>query len=471
MGCSSYFAAISIHPLVPLNITEATYLLPPPSFFISSTDLIVHHAIALQKCKADLTSLHSKIYEARIQAAIKFKCDHIATIHNFDFQQLSRTNSGSHRRRHTFPRIRTRSIVHCSFSRSTSYSSRPTTTTDMLPMSFTSNCYYNITTTSAKFTHPQGPLVLYIILSKFRQGLLQSTDLISVRRSTGPGPLKTGKQTKSRSEQLAYPTPVLFPWPDSIVRSELGLYTYCSMLRSLVSRSRNLYTRPILHRRSISQTANWRELLFMDSRKPLNFHSGPLVWIDCEMTGLNPQKDKIMEVAVLITNGKLETVDDGIEYVVRTDKKYLNGMDEWCTNQHGSTGLTQACLESPHSLSEVQDAVLNYIKLWIPDQRVGILAGNSVHADRSFLVKEMPAVIDWLHYRIFVISNDYKFFYRQMFRQSKNCTAGGIPIVLSPKVSLERADTGVVLRDLSVDPELQWYRDNIFVSPNTPPTT
>ncbi|THH20444.1 hypothetical protein EW146_g898 [Bondarzewia mesenterica] len=66
MGCSPYFTATGTYPLVPLNITKATYLLPPPSSFISSTDLITCHAIALQKCKSNLTSLHSKVYEAHI---------------------------------------------------------------------------------------------------------------------------------------------------------------------------------------------------------------------------------------------------------------------------------------------------------------------------------------------------------------------------------------------------------------------
>ncbi|THH10410.1 hypothetical protein EW146_g8382 [Bondarzewia mesenterica] len=77
------------HVNVSLDITEATYLLPSPSSFIFSTDLIAHHAITLQKCKSNLTSLHSKVYEAHIQAAIKFECDHIATIHDFNFQPSS----------------------------------------------------------------------------------------------------------------------------------------------------------------------------------------------------------------------------------------------------------------------------------------------------------------------------------------------------------------------------------------------
>ncbi|KAF5311256.1 hypothetical protein D9758_018338 [Tetrapyrgos nigripes] len=134
--------------------------------------------------------------------------------------------------------------------------------------------------------------------------------------------------------------------------------------------------------------------------QPMNFHDGPLVWIDCEMTGLNPDKDKILEIAVLITDGDLNIVDDGVEYIIKTDKIYLDGMDAWCTKQHGESGLTEACLKSPHTKDYVSQAVLSYIKKWIPEQRTACLAGNSVHADRSFLVKEMPEVIDWLHYRI-----------------------------------------------------------------------
>jgi oligoribonuclease (3'-5' exoribonuclease) len=63
------------------------------------------------------------------------------------------------------------------------------------------------------------------------------------------------------------------------------------------------------------------------------------------------------------------------------------------------SGLTQACLDSPHSQEEVSKTVLEYIKKWVPQRRVGILAGNSVHADRAFLVKHMPEITDWLHYR------------------------------------------------------------------------
>ncbi|KAH0834959.1 ribonuclease H-like domain-containing protein [Lanmaoa asiatica] len=137
----------------------------------------------------------------------------------------------------------------------------------------------------------------------------------------------------------------------------------------------------------------------------LKFQDGPLVWIDCEMTGLNPKQDKLLEIAVIITNGNLDAVDDGIEFVIKRDKSILDNMDEWCIEQHGKSGLTRACLESPHGKDAVSSAVLEYIQRWIPEKRTGVLAGSSVHADRSFLVEEMPEVLDWLHYRIVDVSS------------------------------------------------------------------
>ncbi|TFK44879.1 ribonuclease H-like protein [Crucibulum laeve] len=200
----------------------------------------------------------------------------------------------------------------------------------------------------------------------------------------------------------------------------------------------------------LSHLRHWNTM----ATKPLNFFSGPLVWIDCEMTGLNPRKDKILEIAVLITNGNLDIVDEGLEFVIKTDKEALDGMDEWCKNQHGQSGLTKACLESPHTKEYVSKEVLDYVKKWIPQQRIGVLAGNSVHADRSFLVEEMPELVDWLHYRIVDVSS-IKELSRRWYPQR------GIP---RQAESSHRAldDIRGSIR------ELQWYRKNIFV-PSEPP--
>ncbi|KAI0783067.1 ribonuclease H-like domain-containing protein [Abortiporus biennis] len=191
----------------------------------------------------------------------------------------------------------------------------------------------------------------------------------------------------------------------------------------------------------------------MSNSQSLDWASGPLVWIDCEMTGLNHNTDKIIEIAVLITDGNLELVDDGLEYIIRTDKETLDKMDEWCTNQHGSSGLTQACIDSPHTKEFVSKEVLDYIKKWIPTERTGVLAGNSVHVDRLFLLNEMPEVVNWLHYRIVDVSS-IKELARRWY----------------PSVKRSRREAGDsshrALDDIRGSiRELQWYRDNIFRQP------
>ncbi|KAF9039448.1 ribonuclease H-like protein [Hymenopellis radicata] len=137
-----------------------------------------------------------------------------------------------------------------------------------------------------------------------------------------------------------------------------------------------------------------------DPIKPLQPMDGPLVWIDCEMTGLDHRNDKIIEIAVLITNGNLDIIDEGVRYAIKTDKEALDKMDDWCTKTHFESGLTAECLASTHTLAEVEEAVLAYVKRRIPTKRSAVLAGSSVHVDRQFLCEQMPKLIEWLHYRI-----------------------------------------------------------------------
>ncbi|KAI0645281.1 ribonuclease H-like protein [Trametes meyenii] len=188
---------------------------------------------------------------------------------------------------------------------------------------------------------------------------------------------------------------------------------------------------------------------YMESRA-LDKTAGPLVWIDCEMTGLDPQTDKILEIAVLITNGDLETVDEGVSYIIRTDKEVLDGMGAWCQSTHRASGLIDACLDSPYTKDFVAQQVLAYIKKWIPSSKIGVLAGNSVHMDRAFLVKEMPELIDWLHYRIELSKRWYR---------TTTPSSGHVE-------PAHRA-----LDDIKGSiRELQWYRKNLFLPPNLAPT-
>ncbi|KAH9856020.1 ribonuclease H-like protein [Lenzites betulinus] len=191
--------------------------------------------------------------------------------------------------------------------------------------------------------------------------------------------------------------------------------------------------------------------------KALDWHAGPLVWIDCEMTGLDPRTDRILEIAVLITNGNLDIVDEGISYVIRTDKAVLDKMDDWCQTTHGANGLTEACIESPFTKDFVEQQVLNYIKKWIPKERTGVLAGNSVHMDRAFLVGEMPSITDWLHYRIVDVSS-----IKEIARRWYKTTAQSG----SQPEAAHRA-----LDDIKGSiRELQWYRKNLFLPTNLAPS-
>ncbi|GAA5829519.1 hypothetical protein JCM5353_001279 [Sporobolomyces roseus] len=143
-----------------------------------------------------------------------------------------------------------------------------------------------------------------------------------------------------------------------------------------------------------------------------------ILWIDCEMTGLNPYlpreglregqpftPDRILEIACIATNSKLEPLDGGIEFIVKTDKEVLDGMNDWCIKQHGKTGLTRACLNSQHSMEEVDSLVTAYVTKHFPPSTPALLAGNSVHADRAFINKDLPLLASKLHYRILDVSS------------------------------------------------------------------
>ncbi|KAI8050394.1 ribonuclease H-like domain-containing protein [Syncephalis plumigaleata] len=130
--------------------------------------------------------------------------------------------------------------------------------------------------------------------------------------------------------------------------------------------------------------------------------SNPLVWVDCEMTGLDKQNDHIIEIAVLITDGDLNIVAEGPELIIHQPKSIMDTMNEWCREHHGASGLTAAVLASKISMTEAQHSVLDFVKRYIPKARTAPLAGNSVHADRVFLAKDMPELEAHLHYVMLV---------------------------------------------------------------------
>eukprot|EP01101_Sappina_pedata_P011769 TRINITY_DN7961_c0_g1_i1.p1 TRINITY_DN7961_c0_g1~~TRINITY_DN7961_c0_g1_i1.p1 ORF type:complete len:214 (+),score=74.02 TRINITY_DN7961_c0_g1_i1:96-644(+) len=136
-----------------------------------------------------------------------------------------------------------------------------------------------------------------------------------------------------------------------------------------------------------------------------------IIWVDLEMTGLNLDKDQIIEMACIITDGQLNVVAESPNLVIHASDDLLNSMDNWCTKQHGSSGLTQACRESTVSLQDAEKIMTEFIQAYTK-KRVAPIAGSSVHVDRQFLAKQMPSFTNWLTYRIIDVSTVKQLCYR-----------------------------------------------------------
>lgn len=153
---------------------------------------------------------------------------------------------------------------------------------------------------------------------------------------------------------------------------------------------------------------------FMD-QKNKSRPEKPIVWVDCEMTGLDVfGDDNIIEICCLITNGNLEIVDEeGFESTIYYPQSRLDKMNEWCIETHGKSGLTAKVLANPdRKLEIVENELLDYIKKYVPKERTALLAGNSIHMDRFFMMKEFPKVTDHLHYRNIDVSTIMEVGYR-----------------------------------------------------------
>ena len=128
-----------------------------------------------------------------------------------------------------------------------------------------------------------------------------------------------------------------------------------------------------------------------------------MVWIDCEMTGLIPERDVLIEVAALITDSDLNVLGEGVDVVIRPEAEALPGMEKVVREMHTASGLLEE-LNQGVSLEEAEQRVLAYVTTWVPEARRAPLAGNSVHADKAFLRLGMPTLMDHLHYRIIDVS-------------------------------------------------------------------
>jgi oligoribonuclease len=180
-----------------------------------------------------------------------------------------------------------------------------------------------------------------------------------------------------------------------------------------------------------------------------------LVWIDCEMTGLDLARDALIEVAVVVTDAELHLLDDGLDIVIHVGDEVLDTMIPYVRDMHASSGLTESVRTSTITLGEAEKLVLDYIKGHVPDVRSAPLCGNSIATDRGFLNRDMPSLDEHLHYRMIDVSSIKELAKRWYPRVYQSQPAKGLQ---------HRA-----LADIreSVQ-ELDYYRRTLFVPPPGP---
>ncbi|GHF21688.1 oligoribonuclease [Amycolatopsis deserti] len=182
-----------------------------------------------------------------------------------------------------------------------------------------------------------------------------------------------------------------------------------------------------------------------------------LVWIDCEMTGLDLAKDALIEIAALVTDADLNILGDGLDLVIHADDDVLAGMPDVVREMHAKSGLTDEVRRSVTTLEEAEQRVLDYIRTHVPEPNSAPLAGNSIATDRGFIARDMPALDAHLHYRMVDVSS-VKELVRRWY----------------PRIYYAKPEKGLAHRALadikeSIS-ELDYYRRTAFV-PLPGPTT
>ncbi|CAM9863063.1 unnamed protein product [Lampetra planeri] len=173
-----------------------------------------------------------------------------------------------------------------------------------------------------------------------------------------------------------------------------------------------------------------------------------VVWVDLEMTGLDIDKDQIIEIACVITDSNLNIIAQGPSLIIHQPDELLDGMSTWCKEHHGRSGLTKAVRESLVSLQMAEYEVLSFVRQHTPPG-VCPLAGNSVHADKKFLDKFMPQFMRHLHYRIIDVSTIKELCMRWYPEEYEK----------TPK----KKATHRAVEDINESiKELQFYRGNVF---------
>ncbi|WP_092529593.1 oligoribonuclease [Amycolatopsis arida] len=182
-----------------------------------------------------------------------------------------------------------------------------------------------------------------------------------------------------------------------------------------------------------------------------------LVWIDCEMTGLDLAKDVLIEIAVLVTDSQLTILGDGLDLVIHADDAALGGMTDVVRDMHARSGLTDEVRRSRITLADAERQVLDHVRRYVPEPRTAPLAGNSIATDRGFIARDMPALDAHLHYRMVDVSS-VKELVRRWY----------------PRIYYAKPEKGLAHRALADIKEsigeLEYYRRTAFV-PQPGPTS
>lgn len=184
--------------------------------------------------------------------------------------------------------------------------------------------------------------------------------------------------------------------------------------------------------------------------------SDRLVWVDCEMTGLDLDQDALIEVAALVTDAELNVLGDGVDLVIRPSPEALAQMGEFVRGMHQTSGLL-ALLDTGLEMAEAERQMLDYVRSYVPEPRKAPLAGNTIGTDRAFLARQMPTLEGYLHYRNVDVSSLKELvrrWYPRVYYASPAKT-GNHRALADVRESIE---------------ELRYYREAVFVPPPGPDT-
>jgi len=177
------------------------------------------------------------------------------------------------------------------------------------------------------------------------------------------------------------------------------------------------------------------------------YNASNLIWIDMEMTGLDPESCVVLEIATIVTDAQLNILAEGPVLAIYQPDDVLANMNEWCIDVHGKTGLTQRCRESNISVTDAQHQTIEFLSHWVPAGK-SPLCGNTIGQDRRFMVKYMPELEAYCHYRSIDVSTIKELAVRWQPDVLKGFNKKGVHLALDD-----------IQESIA---ELQYYRSHVF---------